>query len=54
MWGLLSNFHIFFLRYGLKIIQKSIFLQFCAEFSNKTNSVKEMFVYAPERSHYTL
>ena len=53
-WGHLSGFHVCFLSYGPQIVQKSEFLQFCADLSKKPKSVKAVYIYASESSHYTL
>ena len=54
-WSHLSSFHVFFLSYGPQIVQKKcIFFQFCADLSNKPNSVRANYIYASEISHYTL
>ena len=54
-WSYLSSFHVFFLSYGPQIVQKKcIFFQFCADLSNKPNSVRANYIYASEISHYTL
>ena len=38
----------------LKFSKKVHFLQFCADLSQKPNSVKAIYKYAPERSYYSL
>ena len=38
--------HVSFLIHGPKIIQKSSFLQFCAELSKKPKSVKAIYINA--------
>ena len=45
--------HVSFLIHGPKIIQKSSFLQFCAELSKKPKSVKAIYINASESSYYT-
>ena len=38
-----------------KLFKKEHFLQFCADISKKSKSVKAIYIYAPpESSHYTL
>ena len=37
-----------------KLSKKGHFLQFCVDLSNKSKSVKAIYIYASERSHYTL
>ena len=37
-----------------KLFKKVHFLQFCADLSKKSKSVKAIYIYASERSHYTL
>ena len=37
-----------------KLSKKGHFLQFCADLSNKSKSVKAIYIYASESSHYTL
>ena len=38
----------------LKLSKKVYFLQFCADLSKKSKSVKAIYIYASESSHYTL
>ena len=38
----------------LKLPKKVQFLQFCADLSKKSKSVKAIYIYASESSHYTL
>ena len=38
----------------LKLSKKVHFLQFCADFIKKSESVKAIYIYAFESSHYTL
>ena len=40
--------------WSLNCPQKVLFLQFCADLSKKPKSVKEIYIYSPESSHYTL
>ena len=37
-----------------KLSKKGHFLQFCADLSNKSKSVKAIYIYASESSHYIL
>ena len=37
-----------------KLSKKGIFLQFCANLSEKSKSFKAIYIYASESSHYTL
>ena len=37
-----------------KLSRKVHFLQFCADLNNKSKSVKTIYTYASESSHYTL
>ena len=37
-----------------KLSKKVHFLQFCADLSKKSKSVKAIYIYASESSHYTL
>ena len=37
-----------------KLSKKVYFLQFCADFSKKLKPVKAIYIYASERSYYTL
>ena len=37
-----------------KLSEKVHFLQFCADLSKKSKSVKAIYIYASESSHYTL
>ena len=37
-----------------KLSEKVPFLQFCADLSKKSKSVKAIYIYASESSHYTL
>ena len=37
-----------------KLSKKGHFLQFCADLSKKSKSVKAIYIYASESSHYTL
>ena len=37
-----------------KLSKKGHFLQFCADLSNKSKSLKAIYIYASEGSHYTL
>ena len=38
----------------LKLSKKVHFLQFCADLSKKCKSIKDIYIYASERSRYTL
>ena len=38
----------------LKLSKKVYFLQFCADFSKKSNSITAIYIYASERSRYAL
>ena len=38
----------------LKLAKKVYLLQFCADLSKKSKSVKAIYIYASESSHYTL
>ena len=38
----------------LKLSNKVHFLQFCAELSKKSKSIKAIYIYASERSRYAL
>ena len=38
----------------LKLSKKVQFLQFCADLTKKPKSVKAIYIYASESSHYTL
>ena len=38
----------------LKLSKKVDFLQFCADLSKQCKSVKAIYIYASESSHYTL
>ena len=38
----------------LKLSKKVHFLQFCADLSKKSKSIKAIYIYASERSHYAL
>ena len=38
----------------LKLSKKMHFLQFCADLSKKSKSIKAIYIYASERSRYTL
>ena len=38
----------------LKLSKKVLSLQFCADLSKKPKSVKAIYIYASESSHYTL
>ena len=54
-WGHLSRFHVSLLELGsLNCPKKCIILQFCVGVSKKSKSVKEIYIYASESSHYTL
>ena len=53
-WSHLSSFHVSFLSYGPKLPKKLYFLEFCADLSKKSRSVKAFYIYASESSHYTL
>ena len=53
-WDHLSSFHVSFLGFGPQVIQKSAFLQFCADLSKKYKSVKAIYICSFEGSHYTL
>ena len=46
----LSSFHVPF----LKLSKKVHFLQFCADLSKKSKSIKAIYIYASERSRYAL
>ena len=35
-------------------LHKSVFLQFCADLSKKSKSIKVIYMYASERSRYAL
>ena len=48
-----SFVHVSFLSYGPSIFQKSAFSQFWADLSKKSKSVKAVYIYASESSHYT-
>ena len=37
-----------------KLSKKVLFLQFCADFSKKFDSIKTIYIYASERSLYAL
>ena len=37
-----------------RLSKKAHFLQFCAELSKKSKSVKVIYIYASESSHYSL
>ena len=37
-----------------KLSRKEHFLKFCADLSKKSKSVKAIYIYASESSHYTL
>ena len=37
-----------------KLSKKGQFLQFCADLSKKSKSVKAIYIYVPESSHYNL
>ena len=39
---------------ALNLSRKVHFLQFCADFSKKPKSVKEIYIFHPKRSHYIL
>ena len=45
-WSYLSGLHVSFLIHGPKIVQKSSFLQFCADLSKKPKSVKAIYINA--------
>ena len=49
-WDHLSSFHVPF----LKLSKKVHFLQFCADLSKKSKSIKAIYIYASERSRYAL
>ena len=53
-WSHLSSFHVSFLSYGPKLPKKLYFLEFCADLSKKSKSVKAFYIYASESFHYTL
>ena len=53
-WSHLSSFHVPSLSYGPYLSKKVHFLQFCAEFSNKSKFIKAIYIYASERSHFAL
>ena len=38
----------------LKLPKKVHFMQFCADLSKKSKSIKAIYMYASESSHYTL
>ena len=38
----------------LKLSKKCIFLQFCADLSEKSKSIEAIYIYASERSRYAL
>ena len=38
----------------LKLSEKVHFMQFSADFSKKSKSIKAIYIYASESSHYTL
>ena len=40
--------------YGPSIVKKLHFLQFCADLSKKSKSIKPIYIYASERSCYAL
>ena len=46
--GVMCSFHVFFLSYGLWIVQNVHFLQFCADLSLKPKSVKTIYIYESE------
>ena len=50
--GLVSMFPSWVM--ALKLSKKVHFLQFCADLSKKSKSVKAIYIYASESSHYTL
>ena len=37
-----------------KLFKKAYFLQFCADLSKKFKPIKEIYIYASEKSRYTL
>ena len=49
-WDHLSSFHVPF----LKLSKKVHFLQFCADLSKKSKSIKAIYIYASERPCYAL
>ena len=49
-WDHLSSFHVPF----LKLSKKVHFLQFCADLSTESRSIKEIFIYVFGRSRYAL
>ena len=52
--GHLSSFRVSFLSYDPEIVQKSAFFTIFADLRTKSKSVKAIFIYASERSRYTL
>ena len=40
--------------WSLNYLKKVYFLQFCADLSKKSKSIKTIYIYASERSRYTL
>ena len=49
-WDHLSNFHVPFQSYGLKLSKKVHFLQFCADLCKKIKSIKAIYIDIFERS----
>ena len=39
---------------SLTCLKRGFFWQFCADVSNKSKSIKAIYIYASERSYYTL
>ena len=50
-WGHLSGFHVSIV---LKLSKQVQFLQFCADLSNNSKSIKAIYIYKSERSRYAL
>ena len=46
MESFVFNFHVSFLSYSPKIVQKNAFLRFCADLNKKCKSVKAIYIYA--------
>ena len=53
-WSHLSSFHVSFLSYGPKLPKKLYFLEFCADLSKKSMSVKAFYIYSSESFDYRL
>ena len=52
--GHLSSFHVPFLSYVLKLSKKMHFLQFFADLSKKSETIKTIYIYPSENSFYGL